>query len=75
MFNAIFVVVLAAFFYRLAAMDRRSSVVWAIASLAVNGVVLLILRWGFIMSLGGQLALFGVMWAANLSRADEPIDF
>ena len=57
----------AVLFYRLAYHEHLSAGTWAVASLALSGIVLVSLP-GLAVLLLAQLVLFGILWWANSRR-------
>jgi hypothetical protein len=66
-FDLILIGFCAVLFFRVAGMERRSGIVWALMSLAVSMLSLFVTHTHIILL---QLVLFGAMWALNYFKPD-----
>lgn len=58
-------------FYRIAAMERRSALIWSLASIALSMLAIFVVH---IHVLIAQAALFCFMWFLNYRKPDRKID-
>ncbi len=70
-FDAILIGFCAVLFYRVAAMERRSGIVWAMLSLAASVLSMFVTHTHVILL---QVVLFGVMWALNYFKPDRKME-
>ncbi len=57
-FNFVLLVVFAIFYYRAAGSEGNSGILWAGLSVAISALIWLVLRWGVLFMLLGQVGLF-----------------
>ncbi len=71
MLNGTLLIAFAVFFNRLAAMERRSGLIWALASIAASLLAMFVVEIHILLA---QAILFCVMWLLNFIKPDKKID-